>query len=224
MFMLISSREFNPSVGSNYAKLESPLYFGPLMQNPATDTGHRREVSLMDEDFFDYTNREVSNVGHEEYYSKMQKEISPVKGKEDNQPELVDLLGDVSDALSCSEMLTAVNTEAHPSNATEVESTCSANTLESLHTLLHSVKYLLKRTDQEGTNIRTALASSNVIQWHCSYSLWSYWFPRSLPGVRACNQAKTGSQVLVPFRGSEDSPRHLKLMGDLGQLWPRQML
>ncbi|KAI7734859.1 hypothetical protein M8C21_008797 [Ambrosia artemisiifolia] len=32
--------------------------------------------------------------------------------------------------------------------------------------------------------------------------------------------AKTGSQVLVPFRGSEDSPRHLKLMGDLGQIVP----
>ncbi|GJZ26852.1 hypothetical protein Tco_0571105, partial [Tanacetum coccineum] len=131
---LFHIKEFNPSVGSNYAKLESPLCFGPLMQNPATGAGHRREVSLMDEDFFDYTNREVSNVGHEEYYSKMQKEISPVKGKEDNQLELVDLLGDVSDAPSCLEMLAAVNTEAHPSNATEVESTCSANTLESLHT------------------------------------------------------------------------------------------
>ncbi|XP_077252724.1 NADH dehydrogenase [ubiquinone] 1 alpha subcomplex subunit 9, mitochondrial-like [Tasmannia lanceolata] len=32
--------------------------------------------------------------------------------------------------------------------------------------------------------------------------------------------AKIGSQVLVPFRGSEDSPRHLKLMGDLGQIVP----
>jgi hypothetical protein len=30
--------------------------------------------------------------------------------------------------------------------------------------------------------------------------------------------AKMGSQVLVPFRGSEDSHRHLKLMGDLGQV------
>ncbi|KAF5960705.1 hypothetical protein HYC85_001914 [Camellia sinensis] len=29
--------------------------------------------------------------------------------------------------------------------------------------------------------------------------------------------AKMGSQVLVPFRGSEDAHRHLKLMGDLGQ-------
>jgi len=29
--------------------------------------------------------------------------------------------------------------------------------------------------------------------------------------------AKMGSQVLVPFRGLEDSPRHLKLMGYLGQ-------
>ncbi|TYK24607.1 NADH dehydrogenase (ubiquinone) 1 alpha subcomplex subunit 9 [Cucumis melo var. makuwa] len=32
--------------------------------------------------------------------------------------------------------------------------------------------------------------------------------------------AKMGSQVLVPFRGSEDSPRHLKIMGDLGQIVP----
>ncbi|XP_042515412.1 NADH dehydrogenase [ubiquinone] 1 alpha subcomplex subunit 9, mitochondrial [Macadamia integrifolia] len=32
--------------------------------------------------------------------------------------------------------------------------------------------------------------------------------------------AKMGTQVLVPFRGSEDSPRHLKLMGDLGQIVP----
>lgn len=33
-----------------------------------------------------------------------------------------------------------------------------------------------------------------------------------------CVSAKMGSQVLVPFRGSEDSPRHLKIMGDLGQV------
>ncbi|KAM1301465.1 hypothetical protein ACFX2H_012501 [Malus domestica] len=32
--------------------------------------------------------------------------------------------------------------------------------------------------------------------------------------------AKTGSQVLVPFRGSKDSYRHPKLMGDLGQIGP----
>lgn len=34
--------------------------------------------------------------------------------------------------------------------------------------------------------------------------------------------AKMGSQVLVPFRCSEDSHRHLKLMGDLGQIVPMQ--
>ncbi|KAI5067246.1 hypothetical protein GOP47_0017774 [Adiantum capillus-veneris] len=34
--------------------------------------------------------------------------------------------------------------------------------------------------------------------------------------------AKMGSQVMVPYRGSEDSPRHLKLMGDLGQIVPMQ--
>ncbi|GAV77389.1 NAD_binding_10 domain-containing protein, partial [Cephalotus follicularis] len=32
--------------------------------------------------------------------------------------------------------------------------------------------------------------------------------------------AKMGTQVLVPFRGCEDSTRHLKLMGDLGQVVP----
>ncbi|KAK1266829.1 hypothetical protein QJS04_geneDACA000151 [Acorus gramineus] len=32
--------------------------------------------------------------------------------------------------------------------------------------------------------------------------------------------AKMGSQVLVPFQGSEDCHRHLKLMGDLGQEVP----
>ncbi|CAI0385912.1 unnamed protein product [Linum tenue] len=32
--------------------------------------------------------------------------------------------------------------------------------------------------------------------------------------------AKMGSQVLVPFRGGEDAHRHLKLMGDLGQVVP----
>ncbi|KAL6635352.1 hypothetical protein ACP70R_028023 [Stipagrostis hirtigluma subsp. patula] len=32
--------------------------------------------------------------------------------------------------------------------------------------------------------------------------------------------AKMGSQVLVPFRGSEDCHRHLKVMGDLGQIVP----
>lgn len=32
------------------------------------------------------------------------------------------------------------------------------------------------------------------------------------------SSSSKGSQVLVPFRGSEDSPRHLKLMGDLGQV------
>ncbi|PWA83085.1 Phox/Bem1p [Artemisia annua] len=130
MPMLIGSGECNPSVGSSYAALESPLCFGPLMQNPTTGAGHRREVSLMDEDFFNYTNREASNVGHEEYYNKMQKEIPSVNGKEDNQPELVDLLRDVSDAAICSDVLAAVNSEGHQSNATEAESTYSDSNVE----------------------------------------------------------------------------------------------
>ena len=82
-------------------------------------------------------------------------------------------------------------------------------------------------------------------QWDCSYSVWSHWVSWSLscaaarwvwfnlaninPGTLffwfsnyVANElllpAKMGSQVLVPFRGSEDNPRHLKLMGDLGQV------
>ncbi|KAG1359672.1 putative Myosin-8 [Cocos nucifera] len=39
-------------------------------------------------------------------------------------------------------------------------------------------------------------------------------------GLASDMSAKMGSQVLVPFRGSEDSHRHLKLMGDLGQIVP----
>ncbi|KAK4407278.1 NADH dehydrogenase [ubiquinone] 1 alpha subcomplex subunit, mitochondrial [Sesamum angolense] len=38
--------------------------------------------------------------------------------------------------------------------------------------------------------------------------------------IQRFSLAKMGSQVLVPFRGSEDCHRHLKLMGDLGQIVP----
>ncbi|KHF98332.1 hypothetical protein F383_37553 [Gossypium arboreum] len=41
------------------------------------------------------------------------------------------------------------------------------------------------------------------------------WAPRSQG-----HQWPIFRQVLVPFRGSEDNPRHLKLMGDLGQILP----
>jgi NADH dehydrogenase (ubiquinone) 1 alpha subcomplex subunit 9 len=32
--------------------------------------------------------------------------------------------------------------------------------------------------------------------------------------------ARKGTQVVVPFRGEDDEKRHLKLMGDLGQVVP----
>ncbi|KAF5726987.1 hypothetical protein HS088_TW22G00673 [Tripterygium wilfordii] len=47
---------------------------------------------------------------------------------------------------------------------------------------------------------------------------WATLFAREL--VDDVLSAKMGSQVLVPFQGSEDSPCHLKLMGDLGQIVP----
>ena len=46
-----------------------------------------------------------------------------------------------------------------------------------------------------------------IFFWVCNYLQMNLFF-----------SAKMGSQVLVPFRGSEDNPRHLKLMGDLGQV------
>lgn len=31
---------------------------------------------------------------------------------------------------------------------------------------------------------------------------------------------KRGTQVVIPYRGTDDDRRHLKLMGDLGQIVP----
>ncbi|XP_076898385.1 RAF-like serine/threonine-protein kinase 20 [Bidens hawaiensis] len=110
-------------IGSDNSGLESPLCLGTLMQNPTTGAGLMREISLMDEDFFNYTKQEVGNVGREGCYGNMQKEVPSIKDKKENQLELADLLGDVTDSADCSHVLDAVSTEAQPSNATEAEST-----------------------------------------------------------------------------------------------------
>lgn len=86
--------------------LESLSCFGPLMQNP-TGGGHKREVSLMDEEFFVYTKDEVGNLNHEAYYNKTQKEIEilSVKAMKDDQIGLPDLLGNMTDDASDSHVL-----------------------------------------------------------------------------------------------------------------------
>ncbi|XP_071696873.1 uncharacterized protein [Rutidosis leptorrhynchoides] len=112
--MLISSDELHPT--------DSSSCFGPSMQN-STVVGFRREVSLMDDDFFTYTKQEIGNVCHEEYYNNIQKEVTSIKEKEENQMELADLLGVVTEAAKSSNVLDAVNTESHLSNAMEAEST-----------------------------------------------------------------------------------------------------
>ena len=38
-------------------------------------------------------------------------------------------------------------------------------------------------------------------------------------GIYECI-GKQGNTVVIPYRGSDDSKRHLKLMGDLGQIVP----
>lgn len=112
-------------IGPDNSELESPLCFGTLMQNPTTGAGLMKEISLMDDDIFNYLKQEVSNMGHEGHYSYMQKKVLPNKDKKENQPELADLLGDMTDSACCSHVLDAVSTEAHPSNATEAASTLS---------------------------------------------------------------------------------------------------
>nr|KAJ0190487.1 hypothetical protein LSAT_V11C800424780 [Lactuca sativa] len=106
------------------------------MQNPTTAAGHRREVSLMDEDFFIYTKQEVGNSNHEAYYNKMQKEMEVpfIKDMKDNQLELPDLLGNITDVASNSPLLDAISTEAQSSNATEAESTFSDSNVENAAT------------------------------------------------------------------------------------------
>ncbi|XP_076958642.1 RAF-like serine/threonine-protein kinase 20 [Bidens hawaiensis] len=116
-------------IGSVNSGLESPLCFGSLMQNP-TGAGLMREISLMDEDFFNYPKQEVGNMGHEGYYSNMQKEVPSIKDKKENHLELADLLGDVTDSADCSHVLDAVSTEAQTSNATKAESTFSDSNVE----------------------------------------------------------------------------------------------
>ncbi|KAK9055661.1 hypothetical protein SSX86_026746 [Deinandra increscens subsp. villosa] len=117
-------------IGPDNSRLESPLCFGSSIQNPTKGAGLMKEISLMDDDFFNYTKQEVGNMGHEGYYSNMQKEVPSFKDMKDNQLEMPDLLGDVIDSSGCSHVLDAVSTEAHPSNATEVESTFSDSNVE----------------------------------------------------------------------------------------------
>ncbi|KAI3801125.1 hypothetical protein L1987_29228 [Smallanthus sonchifolius] len=99
-------------------------------KNSTTGAGLMKEISLMDEDFFNYTKREVGNMVHEGYYSNMQKEVPSIKDQKENQLDLADLLGDVTDSAGCSHVLDAVSTEAHPSNAKEAESTFSDSNVE----------------------------------------------------------------------------------------------
>nr|XP_043622457.1 uncharacterized protein LOC122594040 [Erigeron canadensis] len=123
--MLVSSSELQLSAGLDFAGVESPLCFGPSTQNPITGAGIRREVSLMDDDFFNYTEQEISRMGLEENYNKTQKGVSSVKDNLKKQLELPDLLGDAIDVPSSSNMLDAFGTEAPLSIETEVGSTCS---------------------------------------------------------------------------------------------------
>ncbi|KAM0035462.1 hypothetical protein Hdeb2414_s0015g00446731 [Helianthus debilis subsp. tardiflorus] len=71
-----------------------------------------KEISLMDDDFFNFTKQEVGNMGHEGYYGNMQKEVPSVKDKKENQLELTGLLGDMTDFSGGSHVLDAVSTEA----------------------------------------------------------------------------------------------------------------
>ncbi|KAJ0761553.1 putative protein kinase TKL-Pl-6 family [Helianthus annuus] len=55
-------------IGPDNSGLESSICFSSLMQNPTTGAGLMKEISLMDDDFFNFTKQEVGNTGHEGYY------------------------------------------------------------------------------------------------------------------------------------------------------------
>ncbi|XP_073135734.1 NADH dehydrogenase [ubiquinone] 1 alpha subcomplex subunit 9, mitochondrial-like [Henckelia pumila] len=55
------------------------------------------------------------------------------------------------------------------------------------------------------------------MDWYSCDHIWSDRVSWTICGEQL---AKDGSQVLVSFRGSEDSHHHLKLMVDLGQIVP----
>ncbi|KAM0071272.1 putative protein kinase TKL-Pl-6 family [Helianthus debilis subsp. tardiflorus] len=99
-------------------------------KNPTTGAGLMKEISLMDDDFFNFTKQEVGSTGHEGYYGNMQNEVPSVKDKKENQLELTDLLGDVTDSAGGSRVLDAVSTEVHPSNVSEAESPFSDSNVE----------------------------------------------------------------------------------------------
>ncbi|KAD3068519.1 hypothetical protein E3N88_36399 [Mikania micrantha] len=93
------------------------------LKNPTTGVSLMKEISFMDGDFFNYTKQEVGNISSEGCCSNMQNEVPYKKDKKENQSELADLFGDLTDFAGCSHGLDAVGTEAHPLNPTEDEST-----------------------------------------------------------------------------------------------------
>ncbi|KAL7585274.1 uncharacterized protein LOC111880233 [Lactuca sativa] len=100
--------------------LESTLHDSSLNQIPTTGAKFTKEVNLID-DNFNYTELKPAELGNDESQNKIQKEIPSSKVKEEIQLELNDPLGDVNVAISHSQLLGAVSTEALPSSEIEAE-------------------------------------------------------------------------------------------------------
>ncbi|KAI8012815.1 putative serine/threonine-protein kinase SIS8 [Camellia lanceoleosa] len=61
--ILVSSADLCPSAVCDNAGMDANLHNLPAMQNPAKKSGFRREVSLIDDDFVNYTNQTVAKSG-----------------------------------------------------------------------------------------------------------------------------------------------------------------
>ncbi|KAJ3223665.1 39kDa subunit of ndufa9, NADH:ubiquinone oxidoreductase [Clydaea vesicula] len=74
-----------------------------------------------------------------------------------------------------------------------------------------SKKHLNPILQREGTGGRSSISGHTTTVFGSTGFLGRY---------LVNNLGKRGSHVVVPFRGTEDEKRHLKLMGDLGQIVP----
>lgn len=58
------------------------------------------------------------------------------------------------------------------------------------------------------------------VHYSCSryYILQGFYFKWFFLTVIFFSTARAGTQVVIPFRGSEDDVRHIRVMGELGQI------
>ena len=70
-----------------------------------------------------------------------------------------------------------------------------------------------------GTGGRSSVSGSVATVFGCTGFLGRYLI-NNLGRLTCLILGRTGTQTVIPYRGCDDDKRHLKLMGDLGQIVP----